>query len=943
MIPDSHTKYLRSTLFLIKWCSNGLSNKRQFNSLWTVLRQAIIIAQLIVLIALKTNGQENNHITSNASFAEKVYLQLDGKIYTTGNIVWFKCIVANAYGHAPSSLSGVLYVELIGPDETIHEKKLVKIENGIGEGFFYLYNDLAQGSYLIRAYTQWNKNFGTDFLFKEYIQVFAPQNHEIPPISDVTLKKEQVGEDRLEACFNPLVLDSLHKNKLTVYITIDNKKDSLVVKKGKDNKYRMDYTIPNESQFATLQMQTSNQKKHSKTIVLNNDFVDLQFFPESGELVHGLQSKVGFKALDANGQGMVMQGDIVDEQDSVLASFNSNILGMGSFVLNKVDSAKTYFARVTSQSEVNQHLLYPLPDIASFGNVLSVDKMGNNTLVTTLSNYMPYDSIYLRISCRGMSLYEMKVKLKENAFRLIIPNDTIPEGIIAFTMLDKTMQPVAERLYFNERADTRLNIKISSDKDTYAKRELANVDIQATNFEGNPINANLSLLVINKQQLGKMQSRRQNILSWFLLDSELKGEIENPGFYFNQDSSMHSQLDALMLTQGWRKYNYIKPFSEPTFQPESNLTVTGIVSSALSKKKKKDAKLTLATFGKSGAAYVAAADSFGRFNFNLDDEYGQNINALIQSSKKSGKKVNYNIALDKKQSPPIDFNQAQTIEKLDSLVHVYVEKNIERKIINDAFPLQDGNILIEEVEVQGYNLTQPRKKVMEKYGEPDKVIDGEAILAKEEIWSYGLYSVLQFNRPDKVVIERRRNGILYAKILGADATLVVIDGIPVQLDEYQLIPNIPTSEVSSFEIIECASNFYPLYYEVYGFYPDRLLCGAVIAVYTHGQKGLYGANKPVGLMKTTVSVFSAPREFYAPKYEKLQPDDWNRPDFRALIHWEPILKTDSLGKASASFFNADNVGEMTVVVEAISENGEIGYKEIDYKVEGDEKTIFIVN
>ena len=74
-------------------------------------------------------------------------------------------------------------------------------------------------------------------------------------------------------------------------------------------------------------------------------------------------------------------------------------------------------------------------------------------------------------------------------------------------------------------------------------------------------------------------------------------------------------------------------------------------------------------------------------------------------------------------------------------------------------------------------------------------------------------------------------------------------------------------------------------------------------------------------------------EFYAPKYKNIQDNNWNQPDLRALIHWNPIIKTDSIGKASASFYNADNTGKMTIVVEAISKNGEIGYKEVDFLVD----------
>jgi hypothetical protein len=302
------------------------------------------------------------------------------------------------------------------------------------------------------------------------------------------------------------------------------------------------------------------------------------------------------------------------------------------------------------------------------------------------------------------------------------------------------------------------------------------------------------------------------------------------------------------------------------------------------------------------------------------------------------------VDLDKKESPPVTFNHVNTADKLDSVVYRLVEKSIERQKVDDAFPLSSDNILIDPVTVTGYRLTPNRKKVMEKYGKPDEVINGESIQEKEEKWSYGLYSVLMFHFSDKVQIVRGGDGTLYASIFGSDMTLVVIDGIPVKYWEYPLIPNIPPSEVSSFEIIECAKNFGSLYCEAMDFaIPPDILCGSVIAIYTYGKKGIYGARQPAGLVHASVPVFSAPREFYAPKYDNIQNHDWHKPDLRALVHWEPVLQTDSLGIATTRFYNADNVGEMMVVVEATSGKGEIGYEELVYEIEGKEQDIIIVH
>jgi hypothetical protein len=896
-----------------------------------VLRIIVLTILYTIYLPCPVWSQQND-INSPLPVAEKIYLQLDGKVYTTDKTIWFKSIVVNADDHAPTKLSGVLYVELIGPDEKIIEKKVIKLENGIGDGYFDLEKNYPEGSYLIRAYTKWDENFGTDFFFKEYIQVFVPSLKAKPdPISNVTLVEKQNNQRQLVAYFDPYLIDSLHKKDLTIFITLNDKKDSLIIKKNDDNKYMIDYPIPYECQFATLQMQTKNLSRYSKTIVLNEDRFDLQFFPESGELVNGLPCRVGFKALDFNGKGKSVEGEIVTEKVEVVSSFKSNQLGMGSFILTRVDINTPYFARIKSKSDRQVSNLYPLPKVTLQGNALSVIKNGGKILITASSNYLRNNSIYVRASCRGIIYYDIKGQLQEGVLRFSFPSDKFPEGIISFTMMNNLMQPVAERLYFNGRPETRVNIAISPEKDIYTQRELTRLNIKTTNNNGEPEKASLSLLVLNKEQMGQIQSMRQNILSYFLLSSDLKGEIENPGFYFNEDNNSYNDLDALLLTQGWRKYLYAKPADKIRFQPETNLTVAGSVGGIFFQKKK-SAELTLMTFGHHKSVQTQTTDSLGRFNFNINDEYGQNLNILIQSANKAGKKNNYTIVLDKKESPAVIFNHIISVGKIDNVVLRLVEKNIDRKKVEDTYRLS-GVILLGEVKVEAYKMTPNRKKVLLEIGKPNKVISGEEIQKKEEKWSFGLYSVIQAKFPD-IIIRRNYIGYLYAHVRSSEPTLVVIDGITVRKEDYSLIPNIPPSEVSSFELIENAKNYVKLILE----YDPEISPinapshGDVIAIYTYAGNGILGALKPIGIIQAAVPVFSAPREFYAPKYENLQASDWYKPDLRALIHWEPKVTVDSLGIASRSFYNGDITGEVKVVVEAISENGEIGYKEIMYNV-----------
>ncbi len=336
--------------------------------------------------------------------AEKIYLQLDNKVYTTDQTVWFKAIVTLASDHTSSMISSVLHVDLIDQNELIIEKKLIRLVDGIGDGFFQLNSNYTDGQYQVRAYTEWNRNFGPDFFFKEYIKVYSEGAAAEPnPIQNLTLTGAE-DQRRIKATINPSIIDSLHSRVLTLFITADDKHDTIEISRSGRNNYPLDYAVPPGSNFITLKLNTNNNSGYSRTIVMDENFLDLQFFPESGEMVHGIPNVLGFKALDGSGKGVKVAGEILNSKGEVLTTFTSNELGMGSVLLTDVDSAERYSARLTQLKDKAQ-IRYPLPAVVSKGNVLTVRRIKENIYLSAASNYLVSDSVFVRASCRGQAYF----------------------------------------------------------------------------------------------------------------------------------------------------------------------------------------------------------------------------------------------------------------------------------------------------------------------------------------------------------------------------------------------------------------------------------------------------------------------------------------------------------------------------------------------------------
>ena len=105
---------------------------------------------------------------------EKLYIQTDKPYYTVGDTLRFKGYLLNADYLTPSERSGQLYVELDGLDGKAVKRIMVPVDKGQAWGDIALDGkDIPEGNYTFRAYTNWQRNFGEDYIFKKNISIAA--------------------------------------------------------------------------------------------------------------------------------------------------------------------------------------------------------------------------------------------------------------------------------------------------------------------------------------------------------------------------------------------------------------------------------------------------------------------------------------------------------------------------------------------------------------------------------------------------------------------------------------------------------------------------------------------------------------------------------------------------------------------------------------------------
>ncbi|PCE63763.1 hypothetical protein [Sediminicola luteus] len=869
--------------------------------------------------------QENQSIAGKGP--EKIYLQIPTTMVANDQTLWFKALVSYAESHWPTTQSGILYVDLVNPYGKVVSHKIVKLEHGVGQGGFELDKDHFPGRYQLRAYTQWNRNFGDDFLFTEYVQIVSLGRNDHLAIEQGRWEENPEGGYTLKLTLNPSQLDKYkQKKKLWLYFDNGQTRDSVALK-NKGEPIAWERHFEQRPDWLTLTLDSGMGQKFSKTLYASTPAPDLQFFPESGSLVTGIMTKIGFKSVGIDGKGATVTGVIYDRDGNQVIDFKSNELGMGYFSFVP-EFDKGYYAKVELESGINS-LEYALPQVAQHGYVMNIFKLGDHIRAMVNTKNVPDKNLSIYVSGRGRNLYTLDGHIKKGRFHAQIPYSELPEGILIFTLKDQNGQAVAERLFFNTIPGEDL-VNIDTDNYQLRKRKKSTLSL-ALNSKDRQLPVESSVLIMNKSE----RIPPAHIRSFMLLQSELKGTIETPNFYFQENSIRKNDLDALLLTQGWRNYKYpAKRVGNSYFWPQKNLAVKGkVLSKGLRKNPLAGAQLTLAALGNPFLFENQTLDSLGQFQFNLAETYGIAQKLWLQTKHPKTKGQGYKIVLDSFQPPKVVYEHSPIpAERIQTKTLAIKQAQTDRARVEMVFDSLFGVTQLDEVILEDFHLTPEKKAFYKKYGEPDVIIEGEAIKAKEKDWSYGLYSILLFNYGHIVKIEQFPDGFMLAHVHGAGPTLIMVDGRLIEKYEYEWLPHMDPDIVEKIEIIRPAKFFRSRFLEVFPeTHPlEAPSIGNIIAVETKNKVGVYANYRPTpGTTTALVPSFSPIKEFYEPKFAEMKT---NQPDLRTILQWIPQVEWDASGHAQIPFYSSDQAGKYTIVVESYTPNGQVEYLEKEIEV-----------
>ena len=647
-------------------------------------------------------------------------------------------------------------------------------------------------------------------------------------------------------------------------------------------------------------------------VKLNSQEIDFQFFPEGGNLVEGIENRLAYKAVDALGNGLDVTGIILSNKGDTVISFESEHLGMGIMTF-KPEIGEKYTAKIKYRNIYEKEVSLPVPEKEGF--VMGVEAVADKEYIRLFVGHN-YTNLTGQIAFIGQSqgkiCYAAKTASTKKVLLMKIPKNKFPSGLTQFTVFNEKGLPLCERVIFL-RKDTTLNVNILPNKISYNLREKVTLNIEANDAKGKPILGDFSVSVTDAGQVLE-QAFSENIQTYLLLSSDLKGKIEQPAYYFskeNLDAARH--LDILMMTQGWRRYRWNDIMKDelptPKFPLERGLSISGEISRQNGKPFEKPVNLTFMFSLKDstrlfGMGMAQKDGSFVVNNLSFVDSAQVIVQAIAGNSNRNTK-IFINRALSPKmQILAIPFNAITFDEKelVDYLKRTKEALDFERSLRFNK------SIMLKEYVIKGKkNLQERDSRVL--YNSPSKSLTVDQTMI-------GYMNVLDLirGRFAGVQVSGSANdptitirGV--SSLSGSSEPMFLLDGM--RTDKSAILM-LSVADVDKVDVLTGAES------AIYGMGAGN----GVISILTKRGNSNYDYSKDIalGIEHFGIAGYCPSKEFYAPKYNVSLPEHI-RPDYRSTIFWSPKIKTNANGKASITFFNTDAATKVNIILEGISSTG----------------------
>ncbi len=647
----------------------------------------------------------------------------------------------------------------------------------------------------------------------------------------------------------------------------------------------------------------------------------LSVLPEGGDMVVGVHGNIAFKAALPDGTPVEVTGSIKDPDGKKVISFASVHNGMGTFkLLPATDRAYS----VRWKDEAGKEHQQPLPPAKTSGVSLQVtDKMSDlsgTSIGKTFRITRPDDApdqlkrLNLVAIMDGRVMFEATINLTAKTIAsATLPTEELGTGILQLTIFDNNWFPVAERICFVNNQNFEFDADAWMAELNTEKRKLNVAEVKISDT----IPANLSLSITDAD-LDMPLPMADNIVTSTLLTGELRGKVYKPYYYFYSTSdSVALHLDLVMLTNGWRRYNWNKVFAPdstpPLYTDNRFLSIEGNLIGASSMYKN----------GLELAGFLKTANS-------------EATNLIVLPVERSGKVSQQNLFFYDTATLMLNYNDKNRVFDPSSfsvsngLLQINQSTGLSAAMAGHPY-LPDSSVLLNNMRYNKEYLQVLAKKFENAHELENVIVTAKAksnVQLMDERYASGLFSggnATMFDVANDPMgassislfqyLQGRVAGLQISG-MGPNATLSWRGGAPgIYMDEMEtdvsMAGSINMADVAYVKVFNPGSSF--------GF---RNGANGVIAVYTkRGNDAGRDIDSKMGSVR--LNGYTAIKEFYAIDYSTPSPDEYYD-NLNVTLYWDPmILLGDNQKRKTIKFYNNDITKRFRIVLEGIDQEGRL--------------------
>lgn len=491
-------------------------------------------------------------------------ISTDKPIYRIGEKVYVRGVVLNAADHKPLSAkeSTVAKIEVKGPKGDTVATAQTQINDSVWGYSWDVPDGQPGGEYKVVVSYPWTGHAPAE-------RKFDVRAYRAPRLnSQITFMRDGYGPgEKVSATLDVKRAEGGVPSgaKVTVTALIDGteiKGDNASV--DENGLCSVSFNLPNEIPRGegTLNMVIEDGgvvETASKTIPIILQTVDLQMFPEGGDLIAGYKNRVYLHAKQPNGKPADLKGKIVSEPESTfnqVTEFKTEHEGRGRFEFTP-EKNKDYYLVVSEPAGIKKR--FKLPEVKSEGAVIRTEKeVFAKEKPVTVQVGCTEKTYRVSLAKREVEIAAYVVKQDVNIGELKRVSFDVPssvDGVLTVTVTGQDEMPLAERLVFRQPASP-LKISITPDKKTHIPGDKTKLTIKTMNAAGKPVPAMVGLTVTDDSVLEMIEKREQapHLPVMVYLEPEVEDLADAHVYLDPNNPKAPIATDLLLGTQGWRRF-----------------------------------------------------------------------------------------------------------------------------------------------------------------------------------------------------------------------------------------------------------------------------------------------------------------------------------------------------------------------------------------------------